>query len=74
MNESYRHAIVMVDDVPIDILLTDEEIKTTSKRAIEFSDYIPNNNQCWPIGCQKTKCGLLKWIMGKCCECGKCDE
>ena len=35
MNESYRHAIVMVDDVPIDILLTDEEIKTTSKRAIE---------------------------------------
>ncbi len=69
----YRHTTILVDGVPIDILLSDEEIKTSSERAMKYAEYIPNQNQCWPIGCKSTKCGLLKWIMGRCCECGDCE-
>jgi hypothetical protein len=72
--QMYRHATILVDGVSVDILLDEEEIKTTSKRALKYSDYIPNQNQCWPIGCKNTKCSLLKWIMGRCCECGDCEE
>ncbi len=72
-NQLYRHTTILVDDAFVDILLSDEEIKTSAARALKYSEHIPTQNQCWPIGCKDTKCSLLKWIMGKCCECGECE-
>jgi len=72
----YYHAFVKVDEVPIDILLTEAEIKKATTRALKNPEDVPycEGAGCWPIDCPQSKCSLLQWIMGKCCECGECDD
>lgn len=70
----YVHTCIEVDGVSVDLLLTETEIKKTAQRALKNPTEIPSCNQCWPISCKNTKCSLLKWIMGRCCECGDCDD
>ena len=70
----YLHTCIKVDGVPVDLLLTETEVKKTAQRAMKHLDEVPSCNQCWPVECKKTKCSLLKWIMGRCCECGDCDD
>ena len=70
----YYHTKLEVDGVPVDLLLTEGEVKKSSERALKNPDKVARNeNSCWPVDCANTKCGLLKWIMGKCCECGDCE-
>ena len=69
----YLHTCIEVDGVPVDLLLTENEVKKTAQRALKNPDDVPICNQCWNIESRKTTCGLLKWIMGRCCECGECD-
>jgi hypothetical protein len=66
----YYHTKINVDDVPVDLLLTEEQVKNAAERAIVEAEHVPSDaNSCWPIQCKTTKCGLLKWLMGKCCDC-----
>ena len=68
----YHHTKITVDNVPVDLLLTEDEVKQAAERAIVEAEHVPSDSQsCWPIECKRTKCNLLKWIMGKCCECGE---
>ena len=70
----YHHTQMLIDGVPVDLILTETEVKKTAERAIKNPDKVPvNNKSAWPINCPQKKCGLLKWIMGKCCECVACD-
>jgi hypothetical protein len=72
---NHYHSRVEVDGVPVDILLTETEIKSASERALNNPEQCCfGDGCCWPIDCPQTKCSLLKWIMGKCCECGECDD
>ena len=59
-----------------DVLLTEEEVKKTTTRALKNPEDIPcgDGAGCWPVDCRDSKCSLLQWIMGKCCECGECDD
>jgi len=72
----YYHSCVRVDKVPVDVLLTEEEVKKATTRALKNPEDIPcgDSARCWPIDCRDSKCSLLQWIMGKCCECGECDD
>ncbi len=66
----YHHTKISVDNVPVDLLLTEDEVKEAAERAIVEAEHVPSNtNSAWPVECRNTKCGLLKWIMGKCCDC-----
>ena len=73
---NYYYGRVMIDSVPVPIMLTEKEAEKASSRAIDKSSDIPESavdGICWDIdNCKKTKCGLLKRIMGRCCECGEC--
>ena len=70
----YYHTKLEVDGVPVDLLLTEGEVKKASERALKYPEKVSwNENTCWPVECRDTKCSLLKWIMGKCCECGECE-
>jgi hypothetical protein len=70
----YYHTKLDLEGVPVDLLLTETEVKKTAARALKNPDMVPlTNNSCWPIDTPKKKCGLLKWIMGKCCDCTTCD-
>jgi len=76
---NYYHTKLKLEDVPEDLLLTEAEIKKSAERALKNPSKIPVDDSaaCWPINCPQKKCGLLQWIMGKCCECGpclKCDD
>jgi len=72
----YYYGKVMIDGVSVPVILTEKEAERASKRVIVRSDTIPEDTVvgiCWDIDCcRQTKCGLLKRIMGKCCECGEC--
>jgi len=67
---------VIIDGQPVSVMLTKSETETTSQRALDNINSLPLfewKGDCWEIDCcNNTKCGLLKRIMGKCCECGDC--
>ena len=70
----YHHTKIELDGVPVDLVLTESEVKKTAARALKNPDMIPmGKGSCWPIDAPKKKCSLLKWIMGKCCDCTTCD-
>ena len=73
---NYYHTQLKLEDVPVDLLLTETEVKKAAERALKNPDKIPmdNSGTGWPINCPQKKCGLLQWIMGKCCECGPCPK
>ena len=73
----YLHTCVKVDGVPVDLLLTEDQVKVASEAAIEPENqkYVKlDEGSCWPVTARDSKCSLLQWIMGKCCECGECDD
>ena len=66
----YYHTTVNLAEVDVDLLLTESEIKRASQRAIKRPDDIPiSQGKAWPVDCPTKKCSLLRWIMGRCCEC-----
>ena len=68
----YFHTTVDLAEVEVDLLLTESEIKRASQRAIKNPDDIPlSGGKSWPVDCPTKKCSILKWIMGRCCECDK---
>ncbi len=70
----YHHGKINLEGVSVDLILTETEVKKAAERAINNPDKVPyDNGACWPIDTPKKKCGLLKWIMGKCCDCTTCD-
>ncbi len=71
----YIHGVTDLENVPVDILLTEAEFKKAAERALKNPDQIRScgEGQCWPVDTPKKKCGLLKWVMGRCCECGECE-
>ena len=69
----YHHAQIKLEGVFVDLILTETEVKRGATRALKNPKTVPNTNSSWPIDCPQKKCGLLKWIMGKCCECVTCD-
>lgn len=72
----YYHTKLKLEDVPVDLVLTEAEVKKAAARALKNPDMIIpcGDDSCWPVDTPKKKCGLLKWIMGKCCDCTTCDE
>ena len=70
----YHHGKINLEGVSVDLILTEAEAKKAAERAINNPGKIPyDSGSCWPIDTPKKKCGLLKWIMGKCCDCTTCD-
>ncbi len=71
----YIHGISNLEEVPVDILLTEAEFKRAAERAMKHPDQVRScgGGQCWPVDAPKRKCSLLKWVMGKCCDCGECE-
>ena len=71
----YYHTQLKLEDVPVDLLLTETEVKKAAERALKNPKKVPTDaSAAWPISCPQKKCGLLQWIMGKCCECGPCPK
>ena len=70
----YHHGKIKLEGVTVDLMLTETEVKKAAERALKNPDKIPvgDSASSWPINCPQKKCGLLQWIMGKCCECGPC--
>ena len=71
----HHHIKITLDGVPVDLLMTDTEVKIAAARAIDMPEFVDPNTQpsCWPIDTPKRKCGILKWIMGRCCACNTCN-
>jgi hypothetical protein len=72
----YYHSQTKVGGENIDLLLTENEVKKTAERALKNPDKVPmETNNSWSINCPTKKCSLLKWIMGRCCDCAtSCKE
>jgi len=68
----YIHTCVNLEGNTVDLLLTETEFKRASSRAIKNPEHVPICGQCWKADAPKTKCTLLNWLMGECCECGEC--
>tara|TARA_Y100001963_G_scaffold146476_1_gene221480 strand:- start:497 stop:721 length:225 start_codon:yes stop_codon:yes gene_type:complete len=73
--DDHHHIQIELEGVPVDLLLTDTEVKIAAARAIDMPQFISSTDSagCWPIDTPKKKCGILKWIMGRCCDCNTCN-
>ena len=71
----YIYGVSKLEGVPVDILLTEKEFKKAAERAIKNPEQVIScgGGRCWPIDTPQKKCSILKWVMGKCCECGECE-
>jgi|APCry1669188879_1035177.scaffolds.fasta_scaffold106382_3 hypothetical protein len=68
-----KHTIINIDNKCLDLLLTEDEIKTAFTRALDHNNaqYINANIccKCWPIDSNKECCPFWKSIFGLCENC-----
>ena len=71
----YIHGVTDLENVPVDILLTEAEFKKAAERALKNPEDIPvNERTCgksWPCEDRETRCGFWKRVLGQCCECAR---
>jgi hypothetical protein len=69
----YKHTIINIDNKCLDLLLTEDEIKTAFARAIDHnnSQYINQDIccKCWAIDSNQECCPFWKNIFGLCEHC-----
>ena len=65
-NTEYYPTVVEIDGVYFDVLLTREDIKTGSQRAIDYPNLVPARAQCVYCEQKEQYCSTWQKIMGNC--------